>query len=99
MKNKCANCGRKIKRQERVCPKCKAKARADLKTVGLWVLAAVVTGVIYLLARRDAVAWRGNAAYGGEVLIPLLPLILWAGWRTVRDWVREIREMQREESE
>lgn len=55
-----------------------------------------LTAITYELTHHQAVAWRGYEAVGGELLIWVLPLALWAVRRTVADWVAEIREMWEE---
>ena len=47
---------------------------------------------LYLWARSMAQAARGYDAVGGELLILGLPWYIEAIGRTVKDWIREIRE-------
>lgn len=68
------------------------------RRVAIFCALTVVAVLLTMWARAQAVAWRGNTAWGGEALVPLLPLVGWCVWRTVRDWWRVIREELHEEA-
>lgn len=56
----------------------------------------VITGTAFMLGKGAALAERGYEAVGGEYLLLLLPVVYYAGKRTVLDWAAEIRRLWRE---
>jgi len=57
-----------------------------------WLVRVLLAVALYLWARSMAQAARGYNAVGGELLILGLPWYIEAIGRTVKDWIREIRE-------
>lgn len=54
-----------------------------------WVLISVA---LYIFSRRQASAWRGYTALGGEVFCLLLPWLAWTLKETVGDWKTLVKE-------
>lgn len=59
-----------------------------LKNKWLWITAAfwVLTPFMFRLAYAE----RGFQAIGGEIFFPLMPLIIWAIARTLKDGIQTI---------
>ena len=72
--------------------------KTTARRVGLLCAVVYVDVLASIWARHAAVEARGSTAWGGEALVPLLPLVGWCVWRTVRDWWRVIREELHEEA-
>ena len=104
----CTRCGKSwnVSREHKtplsgyLCPVCvaadkrieRALDRAKARRIGLLCIVLYLDVLASIWARHAAVVARGNTAWGGEALVPLLPLIGWACWRTVRDWREELRK-------
>lgn len=70
-------------------------ARSVLHIVG--AAATIVLSIMLFVAGKEAAyRERGYFAIGGEYLILLLPLILYAAGRTVKDWIADFRAFFRE---
>ena len=97
---------RKVPLAGYLCPDCvagdkriqHALDRGTAKRIAWAAAAAMLTVILSMWARAAAVEARGSTAWGGEMLVPLLPLVGWCVWRTVRDWWRVIREELHEEA-
>lgn len=61
------------------------------KDKGFW-LVTVAAVVLYVFASRQAQAWRGYDAVGGEIMILTIPM--W--YRAVKDTIRETVSLARE---
>ena len=57
-----------------------------MKKIIEFILALAIAIGLYLPARELAVLERGNTAFGGEVLIPVLVLIAYVWYA---DWAKE----------
>lgn len=57
-----------------------------------WVVRSLLTIALYLWAMDAAPPARGYEAFGGEDLIWGLPIYIEVVGRTLKDWIREIRE-------
>lgn len=57
-----------------------------------WVVRSLLTIALYLWAMDAAPPARGYEAIGGEELIWGLPIYIEVAGRTLKDWIREIRE-------
>ena len=62
------------------------------RRVAIFCALAFVAAILTMWARAQAVAWRGNTAWGGEALVPVYVIAAWPVWRTVRDWAREVKD-------
>lgn len=56
----------------------------------------LLTAAAFALGRQAARIERGYEASGGEYLLLLLPVIYYAGKRTILDWIADIQEQRRE---
>ena len=91
---------RKVPMSGYLCPDCVAGdkrmanelERRTAKQIAKVCALAVVAVLLTMWARAQAVAWRGNTAWGGEALVPVYVIAAGPVWRTVRDWVRSCRE-------
>lgn len=54
-----------------------------------------LTVLVFVFGCAVATAERGYKAYGGEYLILALPVLYYAGKRTVKDWLADLREIRR----
>ena len=59
------------------------------------IIILCLTGITFELGRAFALAERGYKACGGEYLILALPALYYAGKRTVKDWLGDLREIRR----
>lgn len=59
------------------------------------IIVLCMTGIAFELGCAVALAERGCKAYGGEYLLLTLPVIYYAGKRTVKDWLADLREVRR----
>lgn len=90
---------RKVPLAGYLCPDCvsgdkrmaNALERRVAKQIARVCALAVVAVLLTMWARAQAVAWRGNTAWGGESLVPVYVIAAWPVWRTLRDWAREMR--------
>lgn len=56
-----------------------------------WGLVAVVTAILFVVARKAAIEFRGNTLWGGEILILMLPAFYAMAKCMIRDiclWFR-----------
>lgn len=91
---------RKVPMSGYLCPDCvagdkrmaNALERRTAKKIAIACAVAFVAAILTMWARAQAVAWRGNTAWGGEALVPVYVIAAWPVWRTVRDWARSCRE-------
>ena len=67
-------------------------SKRTARRVAIFCVLAVVAVILTMWARAQAVAWRGNTAWGGEALVPVYVIAAWPVWRTVKDWARSCRE-------
>lgn len=67
-------------------------SKRTARRVAIFCVLAVVAVILTMWARAQAVSWRGNTAWGGEALVPVYVVAAWLVWRTVKDWVREIKK-------
>lgn len=54
-----------------------------------------LTGMVFALGCAVALAERGYKACGGEYLLLMLPVLYYAGKRTVKDWLADFQEVRR----
>lgn len=103
----CKRCGKRwnVSRERKVpmsgylCPDCvsgdkrmaNALERRTAKKIAIACAVVFATVLLTMWARAQAVAWRGNTAWGGEALVPVYVIAAWPVWRTLRDWIREAR--------
>lgn len=66
-------------------------SKRTARRVAIFCAVAFAAVLLTMWARAQAVAWRGNTAWGGEALAPVYVIAAWPVWRTVRDWIREAR--------
>ncbi|MBE6993380.1 MAG: hypothetical protein E7423_01855 [Ruminococcaceae bacterium] len=91
---------RKVPLSGYICPECadaerrqqQALERRTAKKIAVACAMAFVAVLLTMWARAQAVAWRGNTAWGGEALVPVYVIAAWPVWRTLRDWARSCRE-------
>lgn len=89
---------RKVPMSGYLCPDCvsgdkrmaNALERRAAKQIAKVCALAFVAAILTMWARAQAVAWRGNTAWGGEALVPVYVIAAWPVWRTLRDWIREV---------
>ena len=66
-------------------------SKRTARRVAIFCALAFVAAILTMWARAQAVAWRGDTAWGGEALAPVYVIAAWPVWRTLRDWAREMR--------
>lgn len=67
-------------------------SKRTARRVAIFCALAFVAVLLTMWARAQAVAWRGDTAWGGEALVPVYVIAAWPVWRTVKDWARSCRE-------
>jgi len=73
------------------------KRKSRLSAVVKWAAVVVASLILFVVAKDYALRERGYSAIGGEYMLLLLPLILYAAGRTVKDWIADLRALFREE--
>lgn len=98
----CVKCGREWQVGNRempfygyICPRCSRRRR--LRSILMWTGITAFSVILFAIARRQANAWRGYSAIGGEALLLGLPVYIYAIGQTVRDWARAVKEVLRDE--
>lgn len=62
-----------------------------IKRLIYWLLSVTLAAAAYVPCRKYAVWERGSTTYGGELLIPILIIII-AVW--IYDYIKELRERE-----
>ena len=70
-------------------------ARERAAGAALGVLGVAMMAAAFRMGEAYAEAVRGYRATGGEVLLVLLPVLLYVAYRTLGDLLRDLRELER----